>query len=69
MFVVYELIAMVFEGIVFYFHHQMCLQDVVLSSSAKVAVGMQSGVCFGKETNLSKGESLVFLIGTNVSRR
>ena len=32
-------------------------------------VGMQSGVCFGKETNLSTGERLVFLLGTNVSRR
>ena len=32
-------------------------------------VGMQSGVCFGKETNLLTGERLVFLIGTNVSRR
>jgi hypothetical protein len=33
------------------------------------AVGMQSGVCFGMETNLSTGERLVFLIGTDVSRR
>ena len=37
--------------------------------ATRVAVGMQSGVCFGMETNLSTGERLVFLIGTNVSRR
>ena len=38
-------------------------------SKASSSVGMQSGVCFGKEANLSTGERSVFLIGTNVSRR
>ena len=32
-------------------------------------VGMQPGVCFGKETELLTGERVIFLVETNVYRR
>ena len=33
-------------------------------STPPLSVGMQPGVCFGKETNLLTGERLVFLVET-----